>query len=521
MHTSSAADQGERAGRREMVGLAVLALPTILLALDMSVLYLALPHLGSDLGADSVQQLWIIDIYGFMIAGLLVTMGRLGDLVGRRRLLLIGSAAFAVASILAAYSTDAEMLIAARALLGIAGSTLMPSTLSLLTQMFKDPKQQAMAIGVWMGCFLGGTIFGPIIGGVMLEYFWWGSVFLLALPVAVLLLAIGPKTLPEYRNPDAGRIDMASVGLSLAGILPFIYGLKEISRNGPSALAILAVVVGVVFGALFLRRQRALPNPLLDLRLFRDRTFSAAITMTSFSGLLSGAFLFVYMYLQLVEELPPLKAALWMIPMGLTTLVSLQVAPVLARRFRPGYVMAVGLLIVAAGYVAVAQVGGEGDLGLLVGGLVAVSAGIGPAAGLAATLVMGSVSQEKSGSAAAVNETSAEFGVAMGVAVIGMLGMSVYRGEVSEAMPSGLPADVAEAARESAAGAATAVRQLDGQAAVDLTTAAHNALASALNSTAWVTAAVTFGLAILAATALRHVLPTGKAAEQPAVTESA
>lgn len=509
--TTSAAPPGARAGRREMIGLAVLSLPTILIALDMSVLYMALPHIGSDLGATSVQQLWIIDIYAFVIASLLITMGNLGDRIGRRRLLLIGAAAFAVASLIAAYSSSAEMLIAARALLGVAGSTLMPSTLSLISHMFKDPKQQAMAIGVWMGCFLAGTILGPVVGGAILQFFWWGAVFLLALPVTALLLTIGPKTLPEYKNPDAGRIDLPSVALSMATTLPFIYGLKEISRQGPGAVSILAIVVGVVFGWLFLRRQLRLPNPLLDLSLFRNRTFSSAVTMATFSGWLSGAYLFVYMYMQLVEGLEPIKAALWMLPMGVATLISLQVGPLLAQKLRPGYVMAGGLLVVAAGYTVVSQVGGSGGLGLLVGGLVAVSAGIGPAAGLSASLVMGSVPLEKSGSAAAVNETSSEFGVAMGVAVIGMVGMTVYRSQVSDALPDGLPAEVAAAARESAAGAEAVLPQLSGQTAVDVANAAHNALTAALSSTAWASVIVTFGLALLAAIALRHVPPMGAA----------
>ncbi|WP_438696143.1 MFS transporter [Streptomyces alkaliphilus] len=509
MNTSSAPESGGRAGRREMIGLAVLSLPTILLALDMSVLYMALPHLGADLGASSVQQLWIIDIYGFMIAGLLVTMGSIGDRIGRRKLLLIGAAAFAAASVLAAYSSSAEMLIAARALLGIAGATLMPSTLSLLTHMFKDPKQQAMAIGVWMGCFMAGTMLGPVIGGAMLEFFWWGSVFLLGVPVTVLLLLIAPRTLPEYRNPDAGRTDLPSVALSLAGVLPLIYGLKEISREGLDAPAVLAVVAGVVFGLLFVRRQRTLAEPLLNLRLFRHRTFSSAVVITSFSGFLSGSYLFVYMYLQLVEGLSPLRAALWMLPAALATLISLQLGPLLAQRLRPAHVMAGGLTIVAIGYYVITHVGGSDGLGLLVGGLIAVAAGIGPASALSAGLVMGSVPQESAGAAAAVNETSMEMGVATGVAVIGMVGMSVYRDRIGETMPSGLPADVAETARESAAGAATAVQQLGGTAAAELNEAANNALAGALGATAWASLAIVLALAVVALAALRHVPPTG------------
>ncbi|MFC4057189.1 MFS transporter [Planomonospora corallina] len=527
MHTPPEGELSLRAGRREWIGLAVLALPTVLLALDMSVLYMALPHLSADLGASSLQQLWIIDIYGFMIAGLLVTMGNIGDRIGRRRLLLIGATAFAAASVLAALSTDAVMLIAARALLGIAGATLMPSTLSLISHMFKDPKQQAMAIGVWMGCFLGGTILGPVVGGVMLQFLWWGSVFLLAVPVTVLLLAVGPRTLPEFRNPDAGRIDLPSVVLSLAAVLPFVYGLKQISREGLDVTAVLSIAAGLVFLVVFVRRQSALANPLLDVSLFRNRTFSAAVTMTVFSGFLSGAYLFVYMYLQLVAGLTPLNAALWTIPMGIATLVSLQVGPLLAQKYRPAYIITGGLLLVAAGYSLVAQVDASGGLGFLIPGLVAVAAGIGPAAGLSASMIMGSVPLEKAGAAASVNETSSEFGAATGVAVVGMLGMSVYRSEIEGTMPSGLPADVAAAAQESAPGAATAVQRLGGgPLAESLTEAAHGALTSALSTTAWVSAGIIIGLAVLAVTTMRHVPPTGETAaagpaEEPAAEGAA
>src|SRR6266496_6056794 len=196
-----------RATHREWLGLAVLALPTLLLSLDVSVLYLALPPLSADLHADSTQQLWILDIYSFLLAGFLVTMGTLGDRIGRRRLLLGGAAAFGIASVLAAFSTSAGMLIAARALLGLAGATLAPSTLSLIRSMFADPRQRTVAVGVWISSYSAGGAIGPLLGGVLLEWFWWGSVFLLAVPVMALLL-LGPVLLPEYRDPEAGRLDL-------------------------------------------------------------------------------------------------------------------------------------------------------------------------------------------------------------------------------------------------------------------------------------------------------------------------
>src|SRR6266545_4048436 len=224
---------GLRAGRREWIGLAVLTLPCLLYAMDLTVLNLAVPHLSADLRPSSVQLLWIVDVYGFLVAGLLITMGTLGDRIGRRRLLLAGAAAFGVASLLAASSTSAGMLIAARALLGVAGATVAPSTLSLIRNMFLDPRQRTVAISVWITSFSVGGAIGPLAGGVLLEWFWWGSVFLLAVPVMALLLVLGPILLPEFRDPQAGRLDLVSAGMSLVAVLAVVWGLKQLAQDGP------------------------------------------------------------------------------------------------------------------------------------------------------------------------------------------------------------------------------------------------------------------------------------------------
>ncbi|RZQ66011.1 MFS transporter [Amycolatopsis suaedae] len=431
-----------RAGRREWTGLAVLALPTLLLALDVSVLYLALPTLSTDLGASSTEQLWIVDIYGFMVAGFLVTMGSLGDRIGRRRLLLIGAAAFGVASAVAAFAVSAEMLILARAALGIAGATLGPSTLALISTIFRDDRQRAMAVGVWMSCFMGGNALGPIVGGALLEAFWWGSVFLLGVPVMVLLLLVGPAVLPEYRDTTAnGPLDLPSVGLSLLAILPFIHGLKEIARHGPDAVPLLSVLAGLGFGVAFVRRQRRLDTPLLDLRLFANRSFSIVLALFVCGGVfLSGSTLLMTQFLQLVEGLTPLEAALWMLPAVAAMTASSLTGPMLTRWFRPGYVLGGGMVVAAAGFLVVTQVGHIGGLTLLVTGWTIACAGNGLPAALGAGIVVGSVPARQAGSASSVWESGTEFSLAMGVAALGSLSTVVYR----DALPGDAPAEITD-----------------------------------------------------------------------------
>jgi DHA2 family multidrug resistance protein-like MFS transporter len=338
-----------RAGRREWIGLALLALPALLVSMDLTVLHLAVPSLSADLRPSSAQLLWIVDVYGFLIAGFLITMGSLGDRIGRRRLLLIGAGGFGVASVLAAFSTSPEMLIAARALLGIAGATLAPSTLALIRTVFQDPDQRTVAISAWFASFLAGAALGPLVGGALLQFFWWGAAFLVGVPVMVLLLVLGPSLLPEYRDPHAGRMDLVSAALALAAVLGIVYGLKEIAAGGLSVAPVVVTVLGLLAGVVGIRRQRALESPLVDLGLFRSRAFSVSLGALTLSAVVMGGVGYlVAQYLQLVVGLSPLAAGLWMlIPLG-AGIASMTVAPVLVRRVRPGQVVATGLAAAAA-----------------------------------------------------------------------------------------------------------------------------------------------------------------------------
>jgi MFS transporter, DHA2 family, multidrug resistance protein len=504
-----------RAGRREWIGLAVLALACLLYAMDLTVLHLAVPSLSAELQPSSAQLLWITDIYGFMVAGFLVTMGTLGDRIGRRRLLLTGATAFGVVSVLAALATSAEQLIAARALLGIAGATLAPSTLSLIFSMFPDPRQRQVAIGIWITSFSAGGAIGPVAGGVLLEHFWWGSVFLLAVPVMALLLVLGPRVLPEYRDPDAGRLDLVSAAMSLVAVLAVVFGLKLTAQDGIGWLAGVAVVVGVVVGVGFVRRQRALADPMIDLGLFRSSAFNAALA-TNLLGIfiVVGYFLFVAQYLQLVLGLSPLEAGLWSLPSAAGFIIGSNLAPPILRRIRPAYVIGAGLASAAVGLGVLTQVGGApgADLAILAGASLLVSLGLAPVFTATTDLIVSSAPPERAGAASGISETGAELGGALGIAILGSIGVAVYRAQLADALPAGLPSEAAAAARDTLGGAVGVAAQLPGQAGAALVEAAQEAFVQGMRLTVVLSAAVAVVVAVVATVLLREV-PAGSEAE--------
>jgi DHA2 family multidrug resistance protein-like MFS transporter len=498
----------QRAGRREWMGLAVLVLPCLLVAMDLTVLNLAVPSLSAALAPSASQLLWIVDIYGFLIAGSLITMGTLGDRIGRRRLLLMGATAFGAASVLAAFATSAGTLIAARAVLGVAGATLMPSTLSLIRNMFHDPRQRTAAIGIWTTSFSIGGILGPLLGGMLLAHFWWGSVFLLSVPAMALLLVLGPMLLPEFREEQPGDFDIPSAALSLLAILAVIFGIKRIAEHGLglSAVPLASIAFGVGLGAAFIRRQRQLEAPLIDLGLFERAAFSASLGINTLAFfVMYGVFLFIAQYLQLVLGFSPLAAGLWTVPSSAAFIVGSLLTPVVLRRVRPWLMMAGGLVICAMGLVVLTWVDGEYGLPPILIGSIVVLLGLAPVYILATDMIVASAPPERAGAASAMSETSAELGGALGIAILGSIGAAVYRGMMAEALPAGVPTDKAEAARSTLGGALSAAESVGGPLGVELMARAREAFAQGLEATAVIGAAVVLAAAVAAVMTLRRV----------------
>jgi DHA2 family multidrug resistance protein-like MFS transporter len=485
MASSSGAAAVPKATRREWAGLGVIALACILYVMDLTVLHLAIPKISEDLRPSSAQLLWIIDIYGFMVAGSLITMGTLGDRIGRRRLLMIGAAAFGVASVIAAFSTSAEMLIATRALLGLAGATLAPSTLSLIRNMFLDPQQRRTAIAVWITSFSVGAAIGPLLGGLVLEFFWWGAVFLLAVPVMALLLILGPRLLPEYRDPNPGRLDVMSAGMSLAAVLAAIFGLKQIAQNGIQPVAVASILLGLTIGIAFVRRQRHLPDPMIDLALFMSPGFSTSLATYGLGIVfVFGGFLFLPQFLQLVLGLSPLEAGLWTLPWALAFVVGSQLTPRLARRFSPAALMAVGFLFAAAGFAIFLTLEVTSGFWTFFFGSVIFALGLAPVFTLAIDLIVGVAPAERAGAASAIAETSAELGGAVGIAIFGSIGLAMYRDGIAAGLPDGIPAGAATAARDTLGAAVEVARGLPDRLSRPLLDAANAAFLDGIHASA-------------------------------------
>ncbi len=505
-----------RATRREWTGLAIIALPCLVYAMDLTVLNLAVPTISAQLSPSSAQLLWIIDIYGFMVAGFLITMGTLGDRIGRRKLLLIGAAAFAAASVLAAFSDSVAMLIAMRALLGVAGATLAPSTLSLIRNMFHDAEQRQFAIGVWIASFSLGGVIGPLVGGIVLLWFDWRAVFLVAVPVMGLLLALGPKLLPEYKDAQAGRIDAASVLLSISAVLASIHGLKQSAEHGVSAASLGTLVLGLVLGLVFVRRQSRLAYPLLDLQLFRRPAFSAAIAAYALSCLaMFGVYIFITQYLQGVLGLSALAAGLATVPWSAAFLAGSLLAPRLARGRSVPRVMVGGLAAATLGFLMLGFIDHRFGLQVLVAATVVMSLALAPVFTLGNEVIITSAPPQRAGAASAISETSAEFSGALGIALFGSLGGWLYRQRLEAALPGLLPEGTHAEALATLGSTLATAQALPGPAGAALDAAARAAFVGTLELIALIAAGVVAMAALIAAFILRGPRSVGKAAPEP------
>lgn len=487
--SQTATDQ--RATGKDWLGLAVLVVPILVVSMDMSVLYLALPFMTADLEPTGNQTLWILDIYGFLLAGLLITMGSLGDRIGRRTLLMIGAVVFGIASLAATFSTSPEMLLAARALLGIGGATIAPSTLSLIRNMFHDPTQRKEAIGLWTAGFAGGAAVGPVIGGVLLEHFWWGSVFLINIPIMVVLFVAAPLLVPEFKDTDPGRFDPISVVLAISSMLSIVFTIKHGAQEGIDAATVTTALAGLALGAMFVIRQSKAANPLIDVTLFAERAFSAAVVvqfLVIFA--MTGFSLFASQYLQLVVGLGPLEAGLWLLVPAVAAAAGAVLAPTLSKVIRTGTIIAGGLLFIAIGCTAMTFVSADSGLPLLLTGMAVLTFGIGAASTLNSDIVLTAAAPEKAGAASALSETGAELGGAVGIAILGTIGSTVYRHRMDDAIPAGTPAEIADPARETIGGAVAVADYLPEPFASQLTAVANSSFIDGFNLASGASAAL-------------------------------
>ncbi|WP_034520297.1 MFS transporter [Actinomadura rifamycini] len=474
---------------------AVLLLPALLVSMDLSILFVAAPAISAALTPTGTEWLWMMDVYGFVMAGLLITMGSLGDRIGRRRLLLAGSALFGAASALLALATEPWTFVLARALLGIGGATLAPSTLSLLRALYPDERRRRAAVGAWTVAFTGGSVAGPIVGGLLLEHFWWGSIFLVNVPVMLLLLAAAPLLLEESRDPDGAGFDLPGAVLALTAVLGLVVALKRATGHGADAAAGAAALAGLALGAAFVLRQRRAAHPLLDLALFRAPAFGAAVTAnTAVSWAAAGMGALAFTFMQTVHGLTALEAALHALPTFAGTAAGAALASTIADRARPASLVTAGMLLAALGFGSIALLDPGTPVWAFVGGYTVLAFGVGVCGTIANTLILSTAPPERAGAAAGVSETGTELGAALGIAVLGTATATVYTARMEEHAPPGTP----DAATETIAGAFAV---LDDAALLDTAAAAYT---DGVTAAAAVSAAALLLTAALAARALRH-----------------
>lgn len=475
----------KRITRRAWTGLVLLTLPMLMMATDMTMMFLVMPPLTADLTPSTTQTLWIMHVGEFAAACLVITMGWLTDRIGPRTLLLAAMALYGIASGQAAFAPTPETLLAARILIGVATAAVTPAGFTMLRSMFTNARHFGIAVAVMMGTFSVGGALGPPMGGMLLEHFWWGSVFLINVPVAALVLLTGFWVFPRVRGTKEGRIDMTSVVLSTASVILVVMAMQEIADQGPSIPHTLAGVVGLGLGVWFVRRQKNVDNPLLDLGLFAIRTLRITLMVFVLVALAFMAVdLVLVQYLQIVAGVPTGRLGLMFAVPGIAAIVGTVVTPILARRFAPAHLMATGLTVSLTGTLMImGSIPWAPHLAWpLVAGTTLISFGIPPTTVLGAQLVVTSAPGGSSGSAVALQDIGAGLGAATGMALTGSIAMAVFGRGVEAGVPEGISDTELDTATQTPTGAVAVAQELGGDTGGAL-------LVTALEAWSWGTVA--------------------------------
>ncbi|MGW5465211.1 DHA2 family efflux MFS transporter permease subunit [Streptomyces sp. NPDC003996] len=506
--TAPRLDAPPQLGGRRWVALVVICMAALLLSVDLTVLQLAIPSLIKDLKPTSSQILWIADIYGLALSGLLVTMGNIGDRIGRKKLLLAGSFSFAAASVLCAYADSPSWLIFGRALLGVAGATVYPTTLSIIRNIFTDPKERTTAVGIWAAMISGGMAIGPIVAGPLLNSFWWGSVFLINVPIMVLLFSVAVFVVPESRSPLPGRIDPVSVVLSVIGVVGIVYAIQESVHDGFTDTRVLtATAIGVVALVLFALKQVRMAHPLIDVKLFTNTAFSGAVASNTFALFaFIGTTLLLSQYFQLVHQWSPLKSGLAMLPPAGVAIVVAPMIGMLVPKIGRAKLCCFGLGVGAVAMAFYSTLKADTSYGIVIIPIILQAIGAVSTFTVTSDTIVNSAPKERSGAASALATTAAELGGALGMAVLGTILNNRYTHTLE--LPQGTPAQVASAARDSLGGALQAAAALPAKTASALLDAADAAFMRGLHSAVMVNVVLLAVVAITALITLRHAPAT-------------
>ncbi|WP_392669379.1 MFS transporter [Streptomyces sp. LN785] len=501
-------------GANRWVVLVVLCLSLLLVALDATVLHVAVPAVSEDLRPSAVGLLWIVDAYPLVCASLLILFGTLGDRVGRRRILLLGYALFGIASGVAAMADSPGVLIAARALLGVGGAMIMPATLSVLRQVFPDRRERAVAIGVWSAVAAVGAATGPVVGGFLVEHFWWGSVFLVNVPLMVLILPVARLLLPESRGSNDGPWDVLGALMATAGVLGVVFGVKRAGTGGgvlgPATLV--PLVLGAVLIIAFVRRQKRRTHPLIDMGMFARPAFSTAVGCIVLAMLaLVGLELIAVQYLQLVLGLSPLETGLRLLPLTFAAMAAGATGSYTLRRIGPRRMVGWGFVLTAASVLILTLMGQHDRPALLTVAFVVLGFGLQSTLFGAYESMLSEAPADRAGGAAAIGETSYQLGAGMGIALLGSVMNAAYTPGLARLHGEGVPAGASTDASHSLGEAYQIASRLGGPLGEVLRNTARHAFIHGLHVTLLVSAALLL-LGALAALRLPRVMECPPAA---------